>query len=68
MQRVNEFVFYELAVKVHSLAELPYDPIKYSTSWLMLWNARLSIDELYRQRVLNFTTQAALRFTTRLRR
>ncbi len=61
MQRVNEFVFYELAIKVHSLAELAYEPIKYSASWLMFWNARLSIDEIYRQRPLNFTTQAALR-------
>jgi hypothetical protein len=61
MQRVNEFVFYELAIKVHSLAELTYDPIKYSTSWYMLWQARISLDEIYKQRSLNFTTPAALR-------
>lgn len=29
MQRVTEFVFYELAVKVHPLTELP-DGVKYS--------------------------------------
>jgi hypothetical protein len=61
MQRVNEFVFYELAIKVHSLAELPDAPTLYSNCWFQLWNARISVDEIYRPRPLNFTTQAALR-------
>lgn len=61
MQRVNEFVFYELAIKVHSLVDLSFDPLKYSESWLLFWNARLSVDEIYNQRALNFTTPAALR-------
>jgi len=61
MQRVNEFVFYELAIKVHSLVDLSNEPMKFSESWSLFWEARLSIDEIYRQRPLNFTTQAALR-------
>ena len=61
MQRVNEFVFYELAIKVHSLAELINEPIKYSTYWYIFWQARLSLDEIYKQRSLNFTTPAAFR-------
>jgi hypothetical protein len=61
MQRVNEFVFYDLAIKVHSMVDLPNTPLKFSDSWMRLWDARNSIDEIYRQRPLNFTTQAALR-------
>ncbi|MHB1957594.1 MAG: hypothetical protein ACYCO5_01015 [Acidobacteriaceae bacterium] len=61
MQRVNEFVFYELAIKIHSLADLTDAPLKYSENWLLFWNARQSIDEIYNQRPLNFTTPAALR-------
>src|ERR1035441_3895686 len=61
MQRVNEFVFYELAIKLHSLVELADAPIKYSSCWYSFWNARKSIDDIYLQRPLNFTTQAALR-------
>ena len=61
MQRVNEFVFYELAIKVHSMVELSSDPLKYSDTWLKFWTARQSINEIYNQRPLNFTTQAALR-------
>jgi hypothetical protein len=61
MQRVNEFVFYELAIKVHAMVDLPSTPIKYSDTWLMFWTARQSIDEIYNQRPLNFTAQAALR-------
>ncbi len=61
MQRVNEFVFYELAIKLHSLAELSDNPIKYSECWYQFWHARVSVDDIYRERPLNFTTQAALR-------
>src|SRR5258708_37989296 len=39
MQRVNEFVFYELAIKLHALAELP-NPLHVGYIWLRLWNAR----------------------------
>jgi hypothetical protein len=60
MQRVNEFVFYELAIKVHQLTELENDS-KYSAMWYGLWQAREAIDEIYRQRPLNFTTPVALR-------
>jgi hypothetical protein len=61
MQRVNEFVFYELAIKIHSMVDLPSEPLKYSDTWTKFWAARQSINEIYNQRPLNFTTQAALR-------
>lgn len=62
MQRVNEFVFYELAIKVHQLTELdPNSYPKYSQVWWSWSQARDAIDEIYRQRPLNFTTPVALR-------
>jgi hypothetical protein len=62
MQRVNEFVFYELAVKVHRLAEIANThEVKYSEIWSQWSDARDAIDEIYRQRPLNFTTAAALK-------
>lgn len=61
MQRVNEFVFYELAIKVHAMTDLTFDPIKYSDYFLNFWHARQSVDEIYRQRPLHFVTPVALR-------
>src|ERR1700694_6050052 len=58
MQRVNEFVFYELAIKIHRLTEIP-DEVKYSQIWSEWSDARDALDEIYRQRPLNFTTAAA---------
>lgn len=60
MQRVNEFVFYELAVKVHSLTEIQNE-VTYSAVWWRWAAAREALDEIYRQRPLNFTTTVALR-------
>src|ERR1017187_10324303 len=60
MQRVTEFVFYELAVKIHPLTELS-DSLKFSEIWLSWWNAREALDEIYRQRPLNFVTPISLR-------
>jgi len=62
MQRVNEFVFYELAIKVHAMTDLTFEPIKYSDYFLNFWHARQSVDEIYRQRPLHFVTPVALRF------
>jgi len=60
MQRVNEFVFYELALKVHQLTELvDGQEYKYSDVWLLWSNARDALDEIYRQRPLSFTTPVA---------
>jgi hypothetical protein len=61
MQRVNEFVFYELAIKVHAMTELTFEPIKYSDYFLNFWHARQSVDDIYRQRPLHFVTPVALR-------
>ena len=58
MQRVNEFVFYELAIKVHRLTEIP-DSVKYSQVWSEWSDARDALDEIYRQRPLAFTTPTA---------
>ncbi|MGD0417450.1 MAG: hypothetical protein ABSA80_18985 [Terriglobales bacterium] len=60
MQRVNEFVFYELAVQIHGLTELG-DGIRYSDVWWAWHTSRAALDEIYRQRPLNFTTNVALR-------
>lgn len=60
MQRVNEFVFYELAVKVHGLTEIP-NSIKYSDVWFDWAQSREALDEIYRQRALNFVTPVAWR-------
>lgn len=60
MQRVNEFVFYDLALQVHSLTELDYSQ-KYSLVWFHWWQAREALNEIYRQRALNFTTPVATR-------
>lgn len=60
MQRVNEFVFYELALKVHQLTELSENrQYKYSEVWFTWSSARDALDEIYRQRPLNFTTPVA---------
>jgi hypothetical protein len=61
VQRVNEFVFYELAVKIHAITEMTSESLRYNDCMLLLWHARGSVDEIYRQRPLNFTTPVALR-------
>jgi len=58
MQRVSEFVFYELAIKVHKLTEV-VNQVKYSQVWAEWADARDALDEIYRQRPLNFTGPAA---------
>jgi hypothetical protein len=60
MQRVNEFVFYDLAVQIHHLTELA-DNLKYSDVWWSWSTSRSALDEIYRQRPLNFTNSVALR-------
>jgi hypothetical protein len=60
MLRVNEFVFYELSIKVHSLTELS-DTAKFNADWLRLWNARESVDQIHNQRELRFSVPAAIR-------
>jgi hypothetical protein len=58
MQRVNEFLFYDLAVKIHALTEQP-DELKYSQVWWRWSQARDGLSELFSQRPLNFTATAA---------
>jgi len=60
MLRVNEFHFYELAIKVHGLTELS-SPVRFSESWLQLWYARESVKEIHQQRALSFSVPAASR-------
>lgn len=62
MQRVNEFVFYELAIKIHRLTELPNNAgLKYSEIWWDWNESREAVNEIYRQRPLNFTSLSAVR-------
>lgn len=55
MQRVNEFVFYDLAIRVHVLTDEP-DEAKYSQVWWRWSQARDALADLFSQRPLNFTT------------
>ncbi len=48
MQRVTEFVFYELASKIHPLTEAQ-DDIKFSQIWSSWWDARAALEDIYRQ-------------------
>jgi len=60
MQRVNEFVFYELALKVHQLTELvDNQEYKYSEVWLPWSNARDALNEIWKQRPFHFTSPVA---------
>src|SRR5260370_33907827 len=62
MQRVNEFAFYELAIKLHRLTEITgLNNVKYTQIWSEWSDARDAIDEIYKQRPLNFTTTVALK-------
>src|SRR5437667_12276007 len=58
MQRVNEFVFYELAIKVHRLTEIP-NAVKYSQIWSEWSDARDALKKIIQQRLLSFSTQTA---------
>lgn len=60
LQRVNEFVFYELAIKVHPLTQMNLEvPIKYSDIVWAWSEARTALDGIYNQRPLQITTSAA---------
>ena len=60
MQRVNEFSFYELAEKVHPLANLSYESaLKISTVWLDWWQARQAIDTIFSLRPFHVCVGAA---------
>jgi hypothetical protein len=58
MQRVNEFVFYDLAVKLHKFTELQ-DGLKFSAIWSDWWDAREALNEIFRLRPMNFTLSTA---------
>lgn len=58
MQRVNEFVFYDLAIKLHRLTELP-DKLKFSAVWSDWFDARTALNDIFRLRPMNFTLQTA---------
>jgi hypothetical protein len=58
MQRVNEFSFYELAAKVHPLADIANES-KISTIWFSLWEARTAINIILEARPLTVSKNAA---------
>ena len=58
MLRVNEFIFYEVAMRIHPFVDLDRD-VKYSDVWYEWWQARETLDGLFRQRAFQFSLQAA---------
>jgi hypothetical protein len=58
MQRVNEFSFYDLAVRIHTLTEIP-DSVKLSEIWLDWWQARDALDLILTLRPLSVSRGAA---------
>ena len=59
MQRVDEFVFYELATKLHKLTELTAKETDYRELIWVLSEARDALDSIYRARPLHFSAAAA---------
>jgi hypothetical protein len=58
MQRVNEFSFYELAAKIHPLAEVQGD-LKMSGVWFEWWEARAALSTIFMLRPLSVSLSAA---------
>jgi hypothetical protein len=58
MQRVNEFTFYDLAMKIHPLVELSTD-VKFSGVWFAWWEARSALSTICQQRPLSVSVGAA---------
>jgi len=61
MQRVNEFLFYELALKVHALATIPDGDYSYREHWLELFQTRSAVTDIGSQRSLHFSVPSASR-------
>lgn len=59
MIRVSEYQLYELAVQVHPLTDLS-DDLTYNQVWYRWWSARNAIDEIFKQRSLEFSLRAAM--------
>jgi len=58
MQRINEFQLYELAIAVHPLT-LIQESAKYSEVWLDWRTAGIALQNIFKQRALEFCFQAA---------
>lgn len=61
MDRVNEFVFYDLAEKLRPLKDAVTDGYIYRDNWLRLWDARIAINNVHVGRSLHFSSPAAQR-------
>ncbi len=61
MQRVNEFNFFELGMKIHPLTDLPEDDgsVKFSLFWYRWWEARTALDTICESRPFSVTLSAA---------
>src|SRR4051812_11002430 len=62
MQRVNEYNLYELAAKIHPLADL--EAGKLSNIWFNLWQARSEIRSICEVRPLNYLLSAIEKLIT----
>ena len=58
MQRVNEFVFYDLATKLHKLTEIQ-DGVKFTEVWSDWYDARTAVNDIFKFRPMNFTLSTA---------
>jgi hypothetical protein len=59
MQRVSEFELYELATHIHKFTELPDEGLNYRGVWWDWFNARTALNQIFKQRSLEFSLQAA---------
>lgn len=58
--RVSEFQLYQLAIQIHPLTELK-DELTYNDVWYEWFDARSALNEIFKQRVLEFSRQAAIK-------
>lgn len=59
MQRVDEFVFYDLSTKLHRLTQLEAKETDYAELMWVLSEAREALDSIYKARPLHFSAPAA---------
>jgi hypothetical protein len=66
VQRVDEFIFYDLSIKVHSLTGLEEKETPYNDLVWVLSNARDGLSEIFKSRPLHFSAQSAIDLFNRI--
>jgi hypothetical protein len=64
--RVDEFIFYDLSVKVHGLTELEEKETPYNDLVWVLYSARGGLDQIFKSRPLHFSAQSAIDLYNRI--